>query len=215
MAEQNLTELYLKTLEKLSNLTVLQKKVLRASLKLFACQGFEATTTAQIAQEAGVSTGSVYKQFPNKDALLTAVLAPLFHGVLDKTIEEFVEMGLSPETLTLEAFVTLFVADRLRFISDNLEMMELVTEQMLTNPDFLNRIQQFLGKQLDDFVIPQIDELMTRGEMLNIPHDVVLQLILGTIHGYFGKVHMGLTTRSIEEDIQLTSKLIINALRAN
>lgn len=78
--EQTLNEVYADTLKKMENLTEKQKKVLQASLELFASQGFEATTSQQIAKRAGVSVGSVYHTFPTKQAILVAVLAPIFRG---------------------------------------------------------------------------------------------------------------------------------------
>ncbi len=67
--EQTLNEVYADTLKKMENLTEKQKKVLQASLELFASQGFEATTSQQIAKRAGVSVGSVYHTFPTKQAM--------------------------------------------------------------------------------------------------------------------------------------------------
>lgn len=211
---ENLFETYQKNLEQLSELTDLQKKVLASSLKLFAKKGFAATSTADIAKLAGVSTGSVYKQFPTKDALLAAVLAPMFSSVLEQSVEEFLAAGLTREQ-SLEVFVKSFVSDRLSFISENLEIMELVDEQMMTNPQFLAAIKAVIGGQIEKEVLPQLDSLMERGEMEHLPYDVILQSILGTIHGYFGKLHMGLVSRSLSEEIDYTSKLIIKALRAD
>ncbi|GAA2112083.1 TetR/AcrR family transcriptional regulator [Actinomadura alba] len=44
--------------------------ILEAAAQLFQRQGHAATTTNQIAERAGVSIGSLYQYFPNKDALL-------------------------------------------------------------------------------------------------------------------------------------------------
>ena len=48
---------------------------------------FEATTTVQIAERAGVSVGSLYQYFPNKNALLAAVVQRHVGEVVDATIE--------------------------------------------------------------------------------------------------------------------------------
>ena len=212
MSETNLSELYEATLQ-LSNLTALQQNVLRAALKLFAQQGFSATSTAQIAKEANVSSGSVFKQFPTKEALLNAVLAPFFQGILDTSVDDFVANGMTENPVKLDDFITLFVKDRFYFIRDNLEIMELITEQMLTNPEFLAKLQAFLRPQFEKHVIPQLDELMKNGELKKLPYDTILQLILGTIHGYFAKLHMKMNVRSIDEEIKLTSQMLISALK--
>jgi AcrR family transcriptional regulator len=47
--------------------------ILEAAAQVFQRQGYLATTTNKIAERAGVSIGSVYQYFPDKDALLVAL----------------------------------------------------------------------------------------------------------------------------------------------
>ena len=47
--------------------------VLVAAARVFDRLGYEATTTNHVAELAGVSIGSLYQYFPNKDALVTAL----------------------------------------------------------------------------------------------------------------------------------------------
>jgi AcrR family transcriptional regulator len=47
--------------------------ILEAAARVFDRQGYQEATTNHIAETAGVSVGSVYQYFPNKDALLTAL----------------------------------------------------------------------------------------------------------------------------------------------
>ncbi|GAB2767209.1 hypothetical protein GCM10027275_06870 [Rhabdobacter roseus] len=49
--------------------------ILEAALRLFAELGFDATPTSQIAREAGVSEGLVFRHFTSKDGLMDAILA--------------------------------------------------------------------------------------------------------------------------------------------
>ena len=48
--------------------------IVRAAARVFAAQGYAAGTTNRIAEAAGVSVGSLYEYFPNKDALLVALM---------------------------------------------------------------------------------------------------------------------------------------------
>src|SRR5690606_37474069 len=47
--------------------------ILEAAAQLFQRHGYAATTTDKIAERAGVSIGSLYQYFPNKDAILVAL----------------------------------------------------------------------------------------------------------------------------------------------
>lgn len=47
--------------------------ILEAAAQVFSERGFEAATTNQIAERAGISIGSLYQYFPNKDSLILAV----------------------------------------------------------------------------------------------------------------------------------------------
>jgi AcrR family transcriptional regulator len=70
--------------------------VLEAAAQVLERDGYEATTTDAVAERAGVSIGTLYQYFPNKDALLVAlterhavaaqaVLEPLLREVVDAT----------------------------------------------------------------------------------------------------------------------------------
>ncbi|MEU6860188.1 helix-turn-helix domain-containing protein [Glycomyces sp. NPDC046736] len=47
--------------------------ILEAAAQVFHERGYAATTTNKVAERAGVSIGSVYQYFPDKDALLAAL----------------------------------------------------------------------------------------------------------------------------------------------
>jgi AcrR family transcriptional regulator len=51
-----------------------REQILKTALKLFAAQGFDATTTKQIAREAGIAEGLIFHYFSTKASLLTALL---------------------------------------------------------------------------------------------------------------------------------------------
>jgi AcrR family transcriptional regulator len=213
MEEQNFRALYAQTLDKLSDLTDKQKAVLQAALKLFAAQGFEATSTAQIAAEAGVASGSVYKQFHSKEELLSAVLAPLFQGTFESAAQEFMSATFSRGFETLDDFVLSVVTDRLTFVHENFQEIKLMFGQLLTNPIFVTQIQDFFSKELTLFVLPAINQLKAEKKMMDLPNEMILQLAFGTVLGHFGKIIFDLNTLPLDEEIQLISRLLIKALR--
>jgi len=57
-----------------------REQILETALSLFAERGFDATSTRQIAKEAGIAEGLIFHYFPTKASLLTAILEDRLEG---------------------------------------------------------------------------------------------------------------------------------------
>ncbi len=86
--------------------------ILHAAGALFAEVGYDKTTTNMIAERAGVSPGSLYQFFPNKEAIAQAYAA---HAV--GHLHQVYDMVLAPPVITeaLPAFVDTFIDALLAF----------------------------------------------------------------------------------------------------
>lgn len=51
-----------------------RQRILEAARKLFAASGYEASTTREIADAAGIANGTLFNYFPNKEAILAALV---------------------------------------------------------------------------------------------------------------------------------------------
>lgn len=68
---------YVEELKDESEMTEKQRNILRASVKLFAEKGFHASSTAEIAKEAGVAEGTIFRHYKSKKTSCLR-LSPLF-----------------------------------------------------------------------------------------------------------------------------------------
>jgi AcrR family transcriptional regulator len=74
--------------------------ILEAAAQLFAEHGYARTTTNKIALRAGVSIGSLYQYFPDKDALLERLLEDHHrdvHRVLERSLAELADPAVGLE----------------------------------------------------------------------------------------------------------------------
>lgn len=60
--------------------------IFEATIQVLLAQGLDKVTTIQVAERAGVSVGSLYQYFPNKRALMAAVVRRHVSQVADETI---------------------------------------------------------------------------------------------------------------------------------
>lgn len=108
--------------------------LVEATGQVFGARGFDRTTTARIAERAGVSIGSLYQYFPDKQALITAFVA--------RRLQEDVELmevvsaraaGLAPldaAKVGIEEIVRMFRRDRAMYqgVADVLPLLEQTPE---------------------------------------------------------------------------------------
>ena len=66
--------------------------ILNAAVKIFAEKGYQYATIAEIAKEAGVSTGLVYSYFKNKLDLLLSVVLLVWQNINQKNEEKLKDM---------------------------------------------------------------------------------------------------------------------------
>lgn len=147
-----------------------KKKVLLAALDLFSNNGFHATTTANIAKNAGVSEGTIYKYFKSKDDLLSHLLTPLLLHIRDNF---FVQLNDYSNLKDLIAFI---VSDRLKFIETNFDLIKLLAQEILTGKNYLSFFRDAiygengLQKSVDNIKqrFPEIKADLTLPEIIRI-----------------------------------------------
>lgn len=213
--EKSFRQNYNDALKKMDNITDRQRAILQAALDLFADQGFEATSTSQIADRAGVAVGSVYHVFRNKKELLMGVMTSVFKSVFQSTADQFIDQTLGKEYSSFTSFVHSLVEDRFQFINDNFKVTKIIVGELLTNQDFVEQIKEVFAKQLFRAAFPIIDQFKREGEIVDWPDEEIIQVILGPFAIHFGKLLLGLAPHGKEEqerERKVAYQSIVNAL---
>lgn len=68
-----------------------RKKILDTAKKLFSEQGYKKTTIRQIVLESGITSGSIYNLFENKDAVFSAIIDELMDNTVRLVERDFAE----------------------------------------------------------------------------------------------------------------------------
>lgn len=213
--EQNFRDLYNETLKKMTNVTDKQRAILNAALELFAAQGYEATSTSQIAERAHVSVGSVYHVFANKRELLMGVLSPLFQQSFQAAANQFVEETLGKEYDDFASFIKALITDRFNYLDANFKEMKVLFGELLTNQDFMEQIKAIYSRQLLRSVTPTIEHFKQIGAIQNLPTKEIIQFTMGPVAIHFGKLVLGIAAQNPAEkqaEIDQNCQLIVRAL---
>ncbi len=101
-------------------------RIIEAGRQVLVEQGFERTTTNRVADKAGISPGSLYQYFPNKQAVLDAVIDRYSRDFSEQVAALVVPpIGSDPAVVVRETFAGL-----LDVLEANREYVRLVAELM-------------------------------------------------------------------------------------
>jgi AcrR family transcriptional regulator len=110
-----------------------ERRILEAAGKLIAHYGYDKTTVADIAQEAGISKGAIYLHFESKEKLFDALILYESNRVLEDMV---VRIQTDPEGGT---FVSLY-SHGLTALAANPLMKALTTRNKRVLGDYLRRL---------------------------------------------------------------------------
>ncbi len=104
-----------------------REQILKAATRVFAEKGFRRATTREVARDAGVSEGTIYNYFDDKDALLMAIMDQL--NETERRAEDFRE-SLAGD---FEGFFEGYLRRRMALIWENREVFRVVLSEMLVD----------------------------------------------------------------------------------
>lgn len=154
-------------------------RILDAAIHLFAQNGFAATTIADIAKEAGVSFGTVFTYFENKEALFEAGI----REPLDRLNTVFSRREITDEPILkqLESMVT----DQLLFMTKErnyLQLIQQVLGQPAKFPDLMDELDNTMVI-MKDTLIPIIEKGQAEGELDKDDPELTAESYVGFLIG--------------------------------
>ena len=172
-----------------------KKWALATAIELFASQGFDGTSTLQIAAQAGVSQATIFKYFKTKEDLLLAILEP----VIPKIKDEFFSNLLAYEKL--QEAVHFLVQDRWTFIKANAPLLKILMQQFLTNQNFkMEFLKNFQG--LEDLEVLQKIKLSDPNFRKDLPLASLIRRMVGPLLTYFYQTQvLGLVSQEEARDL--------------
>jgi AcrR family transcriptional regulator len=147
-------------------------RILDAAQRLFAAQGFDGTTTRDLAQKAGVAEGTLFRHFPNKKSILVEVATQGWIEILTDLLTELSEMG------TYKA-VAQVMRRRMWNMRKNADMMRVCFMEAQFHPDLRDRIQVEVIDKMTDVAEAFFQTAMDRGVYRQTNAKLVAKIFLG------------------------------------
>lgn len=149
-----------------------RERILKAALRLFAKRGFEATTTRDLAEAAGVAEGTLFRHFPTKKAILIEVATQGWVDLLTDLLTALSEMG------SYRAIAQV-MRKRMLHLHENADIMRVCFMEAQFHPDLRERIQREVIDKMTDVTEAFFETAMEQGVYRQMSPKTVARVFLG------------------------------------
>lgn len=147
-------------------------RILKAAQRLFARQGFDGTTTRDLAISAGVAEGTLFRHFANKKAILIEVATQGWIEILTDLLTELSEMG------SYKA-VAQVMQRRMWNFQKNADLMRVCFMEAQLHSDLRDRIQSEVIVKMTDVAEAFFQTAMDKGIYRPMNPKLIAQVFLG------------------------------------
>jgi len=152
-------------------------QILEAAKRVFAERGFRRATTREVARAAGISEGTIYNYFEDKDALLMAILEEL--NETERRAEDF-EEGMAAD---FREFLDVYLRRRMSLIWQNREVFRVVLSEILVDGDLRETYLRRVVEPTMRIAEENFRARMERGEVWATDAPLAVRTVAGAVLG--------------------------------
>ena len=139
-----------------------KRQILEAATRVFAAKGFEGATISDIAREAGVSEGSIYNYFKNKNDLLVSLPRQMIEPTIEN-VNARISMPGGIGSLPPEQMLTMVAQNIIRTIQQNAHIFRALVSALpsMKQPQrekYLNQVVRYATGTLEAYFAAQIKQ---------------------------------------------------------
>ena len=154
-----------------------REQIVEAATRVFAEKGFSRATTREVARVAGISEGTIYNYFEDKDALLTAILDKL--NETERRAGDF-EEGMATD---FRGFLEEYLRRRMASIWENREVFRIVLSEMLVNAELRELYLRRVVAPTMRIAEENFRSRMERGEVRETDAPLATRSVAGAVLG--------------------------------
>ncbi|UFJ39842.1 TetR/AcrR family transcriptional regulator [Brevibacillus humidisoli] len=198
-------------------MTEKQRSILEAAIKLFAGKGFHATSTSEIAKEAGVAEGTIFRHYKTKKDILIAAVAPVIVKIAAPFILSDIREILKTQVQKSFADVAseLF-KNRLSLLQTNEKHFRILIQEVFFHEELREALIDAVAREALGIVKEFVEQKIDAGELRPLPPEVIVRVIFSLLVGTvvfkyaIGREEYALLPE--EEQVALTVDILMNGI---
>lgn len=170
--------------------------IMEAAVHLFSSRGFNGTTTKEIAHEAGIAEGTIFRHFSNKLEILYGVADSLMPLIGVETLKKAIEES---RELNAEHALQHIIRNRFELLSEARDIMRIILTEIQYDSHlrevYIDRVYNPIVKMISDF----FSERMKNGEFRSVDPKLPTGIMFASIILAIGNQYF---FEGLDEDVQ-------------
>ncbi len=165
----------------MSELNSTHQKIIKAAIKVFSEKGFEGATTSEIAQEAGVAEGTIFRHFGTKKGILHGILFSVVSDVqsshMISYLAELIEKGDARSLVNV-------IKEQLDAIQQQLPLVKVLFYEAQFHTEVQEIMMNRIAKPILDLLSQSIEKQKKRGEFRCFDANLMVISLIASLWGF-------------------------------
>ena len=159
-----------------------KEKIIAAAVILFCRNGYDAATTKAIAEQAGVSEGSVFKYFHSKENLLHHITLQLIEALKAESMEGLMPLiSAGHDNIDLYNGLVFLVENRIQFLSVHYYTIQILLQESFINKSIQGLLVHDVWPTMLNLLQPLFEKAIADGEIKKGDSKLYVSMFLSTI----------------------------------
>ena len=150
--------------------------ILAAAYQIFSAKGYEKAAMSEIAKNAGIAEGTIYKYFPSKQDLLARVIASFYKKLIDNTENSLI--GIKG----IENQLRVVIARHIHTFFEDIGLCRLLLQEVRPLNNYPDSEMHQLTRKYSEILLRVIKEGVTNSEIrADISPKTVRDMVFGCL----------------------------------
>lgn len=165
-------------------MTEKQKRIMEAAQKIFSEKGFHAGSTSEIAREAKVAEGTIFRHYKNKKELLLSLVFPALIKMAAPRILKDARTLLARKEAPIEEVLEGLIKNRLKVVEENWPRLKIALIESQYHPEIKAALKKYLVSEARSAAEAFISGRVASGEIKDLNVRTMTRAVFSIVSGY-------------------------------
>ncbi|MDE4543277.1 TetR/AcrR family transcriptional regulator [Thermoanaerobacterium sp. R66] len=193
-----------------------EEKIINASIELFSEKGFDSTKTSEIAKNAGIAEGTIFRYFKTKKDILMSIVTKAIQFFSEKFIVLPLNKVLHSEKPEEEILADL-LKDRYEMITKNFSIIKVIGTEALTKEKIREKLVEHVAIKTLEIGEEFYQSGIEKGIFRDLPPRTVVRSLFGSVMMLIAEQQFfpdDKKSKDVEKEISTIVEIFMNGIKS-